>query len=261
MRIISLVPSLTQTLFDLGLTTEEVIGRTPWCIHPADKAKMVKIVGGTKTPNLTRIRNLKPELIVMDKEENPLEIYQTLIGEGFSVFVSEVESPTDVPKMLRKLGSACNKPENGEKLAKRCEAALNGLVMPNNSLKTMPLIWNKPLMSVSPRKYSGAILCAVGFNVQDTHPDSNGYPEILIEDFIKHDIELILLTSEPHKFTIEEGEEISAMIQTAGGTKPKVYLIDGEDLTWFGSRTASALMRLNKFSQEVLDAVQHQSHE
>ena len=90
MRVVSLVPSLTQTLFDLGLTTDEVVGRTPWCIHPKDKVEQVMIVGGTKTPNLNKIRNLEPDLIVMDKEENPFEIYQTLQNEGFTIFVKRV---------------------------------------------------------------------------------------------------------------------------------------------------------------------------
>ncbi|MGB0700444.1 MAG: ABC transporter substrate-binding protein, partial [Candidatus Poseidoniaceae archaeon] len=109
MRVVSLVPSLTQTIFDLGLTTDEVVGRTPWCIHPKEKVEQVMVIGGTKTPNLNKIRSLKPDLIVMDREENPLEIYQTLANEGFTIFVSEVESAQDVPKMLRELGKACNR--------------------------------------------------------------------------------------------------------------------------------------------------------
>ena len=76
MRIVSLVPSLTLTLFDLGLTSNEIVGRTPWCIHPAEKVSEVMVVGGTKTPNLNKIRKLKPDLIVMDKEENPLDVYE-----------------------------------------------------------------------------------------------------------------------------------------------------------------------------------------
>ena len=72
MRVVSLVPSLTETLFALGLTTKEVVGRTPWCIHPQDMVDHVMVVGGTKTPNLAKIRSLNPDLIVMDKEENPL---------------------------------------------------------------------------------------------------------------------------------------------------------------------------------------------
>lgn len=94
----------------------------------------------------------------------------------------------------------------------------------------------------------------VGFNVIDTHPEGNGYPEVTIEDFIKHAIELILLTSEPHKFTIEEGQEIVGAIVKAGGKPPLVELIDGEDLTWFGSRTASALARLIEFRSTVVGA-------
>ena len=109
-------------------------------------------------------------------------------------------------------------------------------------------------MAVSPTRYSGGILSIVGFNVIDTHPQGNGYPEVGVEDFINHDIELILLTSEPHKFTIEEGKEIADMVRKAGGKPPLVELIDGEDLTWFGSRTASALARLIEFRSTVVGA-------
>ena len=125
MRVVSLVPSLTQTLFDLGLTTEEVVGRTPWCIHPKEKVEQVMVIGGTKTPNLNKIRSLNPDLIVMDKEENPVKIYQTLADEGYTIFVSEVESAEDVPKMLRELGKACNRESTGEQLALLCEDSLN----------------------------------------------------------------------------------------------------------------------------------------
>ena len=248
MRVVSLVPSLTQTLFDLGLTTDEVVGRTPWCIHPKDKVEQVMIVGGTKTPNLNKIRNLEPDLIVMDKEENPLEIYQTLQNEGFTIFVSEVESPRDVPKMLRDLGNASGRDSAGEQLALLCEESLDQLSTVGKKLRTVPLIWYEPLMAVSPLKYAGAILSEVGFDVIDTHPEGNGYPEVSVDDFIEHDVELILLTSEPHEFTLEEGDGIAANIVKAGGKAPLVKLIDGEDLTWFGSRTESALRHLSKIN-------------
>ena len=248
MRVVSLVPSLTQTLFDLGLTTDEVVGRTPWCIHPKDKVEQVMIVGGTKTPNLNKIRNLEPDLIVMDKEENPLEIYQTLQNEGFTIFVSEVESPRDVPKMLRDLGNACGRDSTGEELALLCEDSLSQIPSTTRRLRTVPLIWYEPLMAVSPLKYAGAILSEVGFDVIDTHPEGNGYPEVSIDDFIEHHVELILLTSEPHEFTLEEGDGIAANIVKAGGKAPLVKLIDGEDLTWFGSRTESALRHLSKIN-------------
>lgn len=251
MRVVSLVPSLTQTLFDLGLSFDEIVGRTPWCIHPATKVDQVMVVGGTKTPNLGKIRQLKPDLIVMDKEENPLEVYQTLKDEGFEIFVSDVTSPNDVPDMLRGLGAACGRENAGEQLALICEDSITQIVGDGHGMRTIPLIWHKPLMAVSPQRYSGGILSMVGFDVIDTHPEGNGYPKVVIEDFIKHEIELILLTSEPHKFTIEEGEEIVDAIVKAGGKSPLVELIDGEDLTWFGSRTASALARLIEFQSLI----------
>ena len=251
MRVVSLVPSLTQTLFDLGLTTEEVVGRTPWCIHPKEKVEQVMVIGGTKTPNLNKIRSLNPDLIVMDKEENPLEIYQTLADEGYTIFVSEVESAQDVPKMLRELGKACNRESAGEQLALLCEDSLDQISKVGNGLRTVPLIWYEPLMAVGPNKYAGAILSLVGFDVVDTHPDGNGYPEVSVEDFIKHDVELILLTSEPHEFTLDEGNGIAANIVKAGGKAPVVKLIDGEDLTWFGSRTAPAIARLVEFHDQI----------
>ena len=261
MRIVSLVPSLTLTLFDLGLTSNEIVGRTPWCIHPAEKVSEVMVVGGTKTPNLNKIRKLKPDLIVMDKEENPLEVYEQLLSEGFKIFVSEVEHPNDVPDMLKKLGEACDKAKQGEIMAQNCTIALMNCLVDERKFATIPLIWYQPIMAVSPRKYPGAILTHVGFDVIDTHPKSNGYPELTMEDFVAHQPMLILLTSEPHEFTRQEGEEISQRIISAGGARPMVKLIDGEDLTWFGSKTAKAIKNLGNLYKLFFEEFQHQSHE
>ena len=258
MRIVSLVPSLTETLFALGLTSDEIVGRTSWCIHPKNRIRDVMVIGGTKTPNLGKIRKLKPDLIVMDKEENPLSVYQTLAKEGYQIFVSEVLSPDDVPHMLRELGKACNKYDEGENLANLCQDSLDTLEQNNLSVKTIPLIWHNPLMTVSPRKYSGAILTRAGFDVIDTKPEGNGYPEITIEEFIEHSIELILLTSEPYNFSVEEGVSIGKDIVSAGGTAPEVVHVDGEDLTWFGVRTASALTRLNDFRKRLFNTMKLQ---
>ena len=170
MRVVSLVPSLTQTLFDLGLSSTEIVGRTPWCIHPATKVDQVMVVGGTKTPNLGKIRQLNPDLIVMDKEENPLEVYRTLKDEGFEIFVSDVTSPIDVPDMLRSLGAACGRENAGEQLAIMCEDSIAQISGEGDGPRTIPLIWHEPLMAVSPTRYSGGILSMVGFNVIDTHP-------------------------------------------------------------------------------------------
>ena len=104
MRIVSLVPSLTKTLADLGLPKEHLVGRTPWCIYPEEYVLDIPVVGGTKTPNIGKIIALNPDLVIMDKEENPLEVFNELDRNGIERFVSEVVSPEDVPDMLRLLG-------------------------------------------------------------------------------------------------------------------------------------------------------------
>jgi ABC-type Fe3+-citrate transport system substrate-binding protein len=163
--------------------------------------------------------------------------------------------------MLRELGKACGKDAAGDALAIICQDSLSSLKKPTRSARTVPLIWHKPLMAVSPNKYPGAILCEVGFEVIDTGPQGNGYPEINIEEFIEHKIELILLTSEPHNFTTKEGKTIVQEIVAAGGLPPTIAHIDGEDLTWFGARTAPALARLVEFCQQTLDIMKHQYDE
>lgn len=258
MRIVCLVPSLTETLFALGLTSNEVVGRTRWCIHPKKMRKEVLVVGGTKTPNLSKIRKLKPDLVVMDKEENPLSAYQTLIDEGFRIFVSDVTRPEDVPQMLRELGKACNRENAGQNLAAACQDSLDSINQNQPHITTIPLIWHNPLMAVSPAKYPGAILRKVGFDVVDIAPEGNGYPEVTIDDFIAHKIKLILLTSEPYNFSVEEGKIIAEKIVSAGGTAPEIVHIDGEDLTWFGARTATAITRLADFRAEVFKSLKQQ---
>ena len=91
MRVISLVPSLTLTLAELGLDRSQLVGRTPWCIHPKSFVHDVQVVGGTKTPNLNKIRNAQPDLVILDREENPKEFYEALIESGIEVYVSTVE--------------------------------------------------------------------------------------------------------------------------------------------------------------------------
>ena len=103
MRVVSVVPSLTLTLAELGLEASQLVGRTPWCIHPESFVQDVQIIGGTKTPNIKKIRTLNPDLVILDREENPKEFYDELVALGIETYVSTVEHPRDVPAMLIEL--------------------------------------------------------------------------------------------------------------------------------------------------------------
>ena len=124
MRVVSLVPSLTLTLAELGVEASQVVGRTPWCIHPKSFVKDIPVVGGTKTPNLNKILNAQPDLVILDREENPKQIHEKLVEFGIETFVSTVERPSDVPDMLRQLGQRLNRVAKADELAHAIDSEL-----------------------------------------------------------------------------------------------------------------------------------------
>ena len=124
MRIVSLVPSLTLTLFDLGLGADEIVGRTPWCIHPEQQVQEVPVVGGTKTPTLSKIAAAQPDLVVMDRDENPKAVYDWCVEQGYTTFVCHLNHPSDVPSMLRDLGKAVNRAQEAENRASNSRTSL-----------------------------------------------------------------------------------------------------------------------------------------
>lgn len=247
MRVISLVPSLTETLFALGLSATEIVGRTPWCINPESAVDSIPIVGGTKTPKLSRIVSIAPDVVLMEREENRREAHDELVAAGLRVWVAHVTRVADVPPMLESLGAAVGRAARGRELAGATQQAIDETVRVANALQdrpvALPLIWHDPLMSVAPSRYSGDILTAAGFTVPDlSHAGGpTGYPSIAPRDIGEARTAWLLLSSEPHDFTIEEGESIADSVEATGYARPRVCKVDGEALTWFGSRTASAL--------------------
>lgn len=247
MRIVSLVPSLTLTLFDLGCTIDEVVGRTPWCVHPEALVARVPVVGGTKTPNINKILAASPDVVVLDREENPKAVYEALIDAGITVYASSVEHPKDVPKMLRELGALVNRSETAERFACELEALLIELLeSPLPATRVAPMIWHDPLMSVGPEKYAGGLLTTLGLSVPSLVEGGNGYPVVTVDALKQHNIEALLLSSEPHRFALEEGEDIAAQVIAEGGQTMWCKCIDGEALTWFGTHTAEGLRLLRK---------------
>lgn len=243
MRIVSLVPSLTLTLFDLGLDSSTVVGRTPWCIHPASQVANVPVVGGTKTPTLSKIAAAQPTLVVMDRDENPKAVHDWCIEQGYATFVCHVNHPNDVPSLLRELGSAVDRPDEAERLAVELEGRLTDLPSSNGRV-ALPLIWHEPLMGANASTYAGGMISCMGYSVANIEPEGTGYPVVTPELLIEYGVTDLFLSSEPHEFSLQEGQHLVQQIQAAGGTAPALHLIDGEALTWMGSFTARGLQHL-----------------
>jgi len=198
-----------------------------------------------------RIIELSPDLVVLEREENPLAVYERLEGAGIRTWVAHVMAVADVAPMLRSLGAAIGCLDAAEALAVEVEGALAAVPGCDRPPRTMPLIWHEPLMAVAPGRYSGDLLARCGFDVVDPLPGA-GYPEVTAARIGELGVEILLLTSEPHDFTIEEGEAIANAVESKGYARPRPVKVDGEALTWFGARTGSAVLTWSALLDSLL---------
>ena len=242
MRIVSLVPSLTELVAHLAGSDHEIVGRTPWCIEPAH-IEAVDVVGGTKTPNIGKILRLQADIVLMDAEENPKSAWEALTREGVEVMVSHIRSPSHVPEFARGL---CHRLGTHHPFAERCESALEETIG-SGGPRVLPLIWLDPLIGLSGDRYGGALLRHVGFDVPILEEP---YPVVTPSTIADLGVEALLLSSEPHAFTLEEGDAIAATCDPT----PRTIPVDGQDLTWFGWRTPDALVRMKALRSRLEDS-------
>ena len=227
MKIISLVPSITETLFDLGLSENEIIGRTKFCIHPANRLKNVSVIGGTKNLNITKIKALKPDLIIANKEENIKEDVEEL-QKYFKVLVTNVSNLEDNYYLLKTLGNLLGKQEIAQKFNLKIYEIL-AKFSDLEKKKCAYLIWKNPYMTVGFDTFIHDILDKLGF--QNIFKDYKRYPEISVEDLKTADY--IFLSSEPFPFQQKHIDELQKELPDA-----KIFLVDGEAFSWYGTRLA-----------------------
>ncbi|WP_042719918.1 ABC transporter substrate-binding protein [Flavobacterium sp. B17] len=227
MKVVSLVPSITEALFDLGLTENEVIGRTKFCIHPTDLVKKVPVIGGTKNINTEKIKALQPDLILANKEENVKEQVETLMDD-FKVIVSNVENIEDNYYLLKHLGKIFNKEDKAQLFNLKIYDVLHQSKI-NQKVKTAYLIWKNPYMTIGSDTFIHKILEEIGF--ENIFKDKKRYPVIETEDLA--DAEVIMLSSEPFPFKEKHIEELKAFYPDK-----KVMIVDGEAFSWYGTHIA-----------------------
>lgn len=227
MKVISLVPSITEALFDLGLAENEIVGRTKFCIHPAEKVRNIEIIGGTKNLNLEKIKSLKPDLILANKEENVKEQVEILM-QDFKVIVYNTETIEDNYYLLKNLGLLFNKEERAQIFNLKIYEILNQTTI-NSKLKVGYLIWNNPYMTIGSDTFIHHILNEIGF--ENLFKNQTRYPEIKTEDLAEADV--VMLSSEPFPFK----EKHIAELQEFYPDK-KILIVDGEAFSWYGTHIA-----------------------
>ncbi len=236
-RIISLVPSLTELLIDLGLK-ERLIGRTRFCIHPESEVKDIPIIGGTKNPSIDKVLALKPDYILANSEENRKEDVLRLRAETH-VNVTEINTIEDALMTIHELGADLEKPQKAASLISSIQKELDDIPeLP--TVRTSYLIWREPWMVAASDTYIDNVLSH--WYLDNVFANQRRYPEITPGQLAEEQPELILLSSEPYPFKEKHVKEIREYCPDS-----TILLVDGEWFSWYGSRMLPSFRSLNKW--------------
>jgi ABC-type Fe3+-hydroxamate transport system substrate-binding protein len=241
-RIISLVPSQTELLADLGLG-DEVVGITKFCIHPQAWLRSKQRVGGTRQVKMDIIHQLQPDLILANKEENVKE----QIGElekKYPVWVSDVSNLDEAYEMINQVGKITGKENNAQDLNSCISKEFSTLYDRTDRLSAAYIIWNNPLMTIGCDTFIHSMLEAAGFN--NVFSARSRYPETSIAELQILDPKLLFLSSEPFPFKQKHVDELQKDLP---GTK--IYLADGEMFSWYGSHLQYAPAYFNRLYEQV----------
>ena len=230
-RIVSVVPSQTELLFDLGVG-DSVVGVTKFCIYPP-AARQKAIVGGTKNLDIARIIALRPDLIIANKEENT-EADIVALQQYCTVWLSDIYTLDDALRMIRDIGALTHTTEKADLLSKQIAQQFEELAQHRAASdialrKAAYFIWRKPYMVAASHTFIQDMLERAGF--ANVFGDRARYPIITAADLVAAQPDVILLSSEPYPFKTAHLTELQAICPTA-----QVQLIDGELFSWYGSR-------------------------
>ena len=232
-RIVSLVPSQTELLHDLGLK-ERVVGITKFCVHPEAWYRTKTRVGGTKQYNFETIRGLRPDLIIGNKEENDEEQVR-LLQQEFPVWMSDIHDLNEALEMIDAIGKLTDTSGEAENICSRIITGFDELASTCSSLppaRVVYLIWNKPYMAAGKNTFIDSMLQRL--NLQNALTAVR-YPELTANDLNMLRPDCIFLSSEPYPFKDKHLEEIRRFLPDS-----KLLLVDGEMFSWYGTRLLQA---------------------
>jgi ABC-type Fe3+-hydroxamate transport system substrate-binding protein len=245
-RIVCLVPSITELLCDLGLS-EQVVGRTGFCIHPWEVVRQIPKVGGTKDVLMDRVRDLEPTHVVVNVDENLKEDAEALAEFVPNVVVTHPQEPRDNLALYRQMGETFGREAEAERLCERFEEAYGrASAAAGPERHVLYLIWRDPWMTVAPDTYIAQTLKLFGWrnfcNPEGDKSSEVRYPEVDLADFAG--VDRVLLSSEPFHFKEHHVAEVAELVPGA-----EVSLIDGEMTSWYGSRAIAGLEYLAEYTR------------
>jgi ABC-type Fe3+-hydroxamate transport system substrate-binding protein len=248
-RIVSLVPSITELVCDLGLAAQ-LVGRTGFCIHPREIVRRIPKVGGTKDVDLDKLRALRPTHVILNIDENRKEDARALAEFVPELIVTHPLAPIDNLALYRLIGGIFGREDLAEGLCREFEAAYAALQSVARAFRpdrVLYLIWKNPWMTVSRDTYVSRMLALVKWEtVPATCADR--YPEIELDSDLLDGARVVLLSSEPYLFREAHVTELRA---ASPMREKKIALIDGEMTAWYGSRAIRSLGYLRQFRERL----------
>ncbi|HVF19731.1 MAG TPA: helical backbone metal receptor [Mycobacteriales bacterium] len=231
-RIVSLVPSLTETVAGSG-GADRLVGVTDWCTHPPDVVAAIPRVGGTKNPDLARIVALAPDLVLANAEENRAEDLAALRAAGLAVWVTAPDTVSAAVTSLGRLLAVAGLTEGGRGWYRAVVDAWPVIEAPAARRRAVTFIWRRPWMVLGRDTFAGDLLRRLGCdNVYADSPDR--YPRVDLDEVRARSPELVVLPDEPYSFSMSDGPEAFA------GWDVPVALVSGRHLTWYGPSLAEA---------------------
>jgi len=226
-RILSLVPSQTELLYDLGLRAR-VVGVTKFCIHPSQARQQAIIIGGTKNFDFEKIAALQPDLILGNKEENYQEGIEQL-AKQYPVWLSDISTLDEALRMIRQVGMLTATQAKAEALTTEISNSFTNLAPTTSLVSAAYFIWRKPYMVAASNTFIDDMLARAGF--RNAFAAQSRYPEIPREQLAAAAPQVIFLSSEPYPFKEKHVAEFAEMCPTAA-----IRIVDGELFSWYGSR-------------------------
>ena len=244
-RIVSLVPSITELLCELGLAAR-LVGRTGFCIHPGSVVQAIPKIGGTKDVNIGKIRSLAPTHLVVNIDENEKPTVEALAEFVPHIVVTHPLAPRDNLALARLMGGVFGAAERAEAWCAQFETeyALLRAAPKGPPASMLYCIWQDPWMAISADTYIARMLAELGWSTPDL--GAQRYPAFTWNEALVANIDGVLLSSEPYRFTQQHADALEQQIG-----KP-VYLVDGEMMSWYGSRALAGLTYLRKLAQQRL---------
>lgn len=249
-RIVSLVPSITELLFSLGLQ-EHLVGRTGFCVHPKGQVRRVSKVGGTKTVDVPKVKKLGATHLIVNVDENPRPVVEEIAQFVPNVIVTHPIEPEDNIRLYRLLGGIFGRESKAEELA---TAFIRELANTRDAARefereqVLYLIWKSPWMTVSRATYISRMLDLVGWDTVP-EPAHSRYPSVELSPQIMRGVDVVLLSTEPYSFVDRHIDEIRAELPP--GANPQIALIDGGMTSWYGSRAIDGLRYLRELRRAL----------